>query len=456
MKTLGKKIVSICLAAVMGLSLFACGKDKQAEQKPVQGQSTASEQTVPGEEESDEVIGTITVLTDRVDLIKTKLVEYKMAFEEKYPGTEVVFEQFGKYEASVADKIKENDYGDVLLIPHFVSNEELEKYFEPLGTSEELSEIYNEKYLQEKQQDGIVYGLAQYAEPQGIVYNKKVFERAGVYELPKSPEEFLQALRAIRTTQPQVIPYCTNMRMSRGLAGWQQHAWGSVSGNPDYHYNGIVVDKTPFAKQKPNYIVHELLYDIVKAGLCEKESDSINWKTAKTMLNQGEIGCILADWNLLSEIQGASTNPDDIGYMPFPYSIDGVQYATTTIEYCYGINKNSENKATARAWIDYILKDSGFAASEGAISIKKKAELPKLLENFNGVELVIDNPALSGNAGKYDQVNELSGIYLDEDTEKKRIVEEARKEDGESFEDIMKDWNDRWQAALSGKTAGEE
>lgn len=456
MKILGKKTVSICLAAVMGLSLFACGKNKQTEQKPVQGQSTASERAVNDEEEPDEVTGTITVLTNRVDLIKTKLVEYKMEFEEKYPGTEVVFEQFGKYEASVSDKIKEKDYGDVLLIPHSISNEDLEKYFEPLGTLEKLSEVYNEKYLQEKQQDGIVYGLAQYAEPQGVVYNKKVFERAGVYELPKSPEEFLQALRAIRTTQPQVIPYCTNMRISKSLAGWQQHVWGSVSGNPDYHYNGIVADKTPFDKQKPNYIVHKLLYDIVKAGLCEKESDRINWKNAKTMLNQGEIGCVLADWDLLSEIQSASTNPDDIGYMPFPYNIDGVQYATTTIEYCYGINKNSENKATARAWIDYILKNSGFAASEGAISIKKKEELPKLLENFNGVEMIIDNPALSENAEKYDQINELSGIYLDADTEKKRIVEEARKEDGESFGNIMKDWNARWQAALGGKTVGEE
>ncbi len=440
----------------MGLSLFACGKNQKTEQKPAQEKSTASENAAAKEEEPDEVIGTITVLTDRVDLVKTKLAEYKMAFEEKYPGTEVVFQQLGKYEASVSDKIKENDYGDVLLIPQSISNGELEEYFEPLGTLEELSGVYDEKYLQERQQDGVVYGLARYAAPQGIVYNKKVFEKAGIYELPESPEAFLKALKAIRTTQPQVIPYCTNMKMNQGLAAWQQHVWGSVSGDPDYHYNGIVTDNSPFDGEKPDYIVHKLLYDIVKAGLCEEESDSINWKKAKTMLNRGEIGCILADWTLLSEIQSASTNPDDIGYMPFPYNIDGVQYATTTIEYCYGINKNSENKATARAWIDYMLKDSGFAASEGAISIKKKTELPKLLENFKDVELIIDNPAVSGKEGEYDRINELSGIYLDEDTEKKRIVEEARKEGGESFEDIMKDWNDRWKSALSGKSAEEE
>lgn len=440
----------------MGLSLFACGKNQQTEQKTSQGQSTASEKAVSEEKEPDEVIGTITVLTDRVDLVKTKLAEYKLAFEEKYPGTEVVFQQLGKYEASASDKIKENDYGDVLLIPHSISNEELEEYFEPLGTLEELSGVYDEKYLQERQQDGIVYGLARYAAPQGIAYNKKVFAKAGIYELPESPEAFLKALKAIRTTQPQVIPYCTNMKMSKGLAAWQQHAWGSVTGDSDYHYNGIVADNAPFNEEKSNYIVHKLLYDIVKAGLCEEESDSINWKKAKTMLNQGEIGCILADWTLLSEIQSASTNPDDIGYMPFPYNIDGVQYATTTIDYCYGINKNSENKATARAWIDYMLKDSGFASSEGAISIKKKTELPKLLENFKDVELVVDNPAVPGKEGKYNQINELSGIYLDEDTEKKRIVEEARKEEGESFEDIMKDWNDRWKSALGGKGTEEE
>ena len=160
----------------MGLSLFACGKNQKTEQKPAQEKSTASENAAAKEEEPDEVIGTITVLTDRVDLVKTKLAEYKMAFEEKYPGTEVVFQQLGKYEASVSDKIKENDYGDVLLIPQSISNGELEEYFEPLGTLEELSGVYDEKYLQERQQDGVVYGLARYAAPQGIVYNCNLTE----------------------------------------------------------------------------------------------------------------------------------------------------------------------------------------------------------------------------------------------------------------------------------------
>lgn len=455
MRIYGRKIIGICLAVVIGLSLPACGQKQQSKQETSQGQSTASGKEVTDKEESDEVIGTITVLTDRVDMIKTKFAEYKMAFEEKYPGTEVVFKQFGKYEASASDKIKENDYGDVLLIPHSISNDELEEYFEPFGTLEELSKDYDEKYLQERQKDGIVYGLAQYATPQGIVYNKKVFEKAGILELPQNPEDFIKALKAIQVTQPEVIPYYTNEKMSEGLSAWQQHAWGSVSADPDYHYNGIVMENTPFDEQKPNFIVHKLLYDIVKADLCEKESDGINWNTAKTMLNQGEMGCTLVDWNLISEIQSASTNPDDIGYMPFPYSIDGVQYATTTIEYCYGINKNSENKATARAWIDYMLKDSGYAVSEGAISIKKKTDLPKLLENFNDVELVIDNLATAGNIGKYDEINEMSGILLDEDMGKKIILEEAGKEDGESFEAIMKDWNNKWKKALKGN-AGEE
>ena len=49
---------------------------------------------------------------------------------------------------------------------------------------------------------------------QGIVYNKKVFEEAGVTELPKTPTEFIEALQKIKDNT-DAIPLYTNF-----AAGW--------------------------------------------------------------------------------------------------------------------------------------------------------------------------------------------------------------------------------------------
>lgn len=451
MKLFSKKIISLLGLVMLGASLSACGNEEQTQQAPSQGQNVAMSESG---EESDEIATTLIVYTDRLDMVKTKFAEYKAIFEQENPGTEIIFKAFSDYEMAVTERLNEGDYGDVVLIPHRVSSDQLEQYFEPLGTVEELSETYHEKYLQEAQRDGVVYGLAQYAMPQGIAYNKKVFEKAGIIELPQTPEAFLIALQQIRIYEPEVIPLYTGQRRPQGLAWWQQQVWGSVSGNPDYHYGQMLTDQTPFSEGKPNYIAHKLLYDIVEKGLCEQERDSLNWKDVRTMLNNAEIGCLPVEWSEIAALQSASTNPDDIGYMPFPYNIDGVQYATTTMEYCYAINKNSENKATAQAWIEYMLKSSGYAKSEGAISIRIKDTLPNLLVNFENAELVVDNYFNTNAVENYIRVQKLSGILRDDGTDKKQIIEAARQEEID-FDDVMEDWNERWQNALQGESSVE-
>lgn len=46
--------------------------------------------------------------------------------------------------------------------------------------------------------DGLVYGVPSTGNAQGVVYNKRVFTEAGVAETPKTPDEFIAALQAIK------------------------------------------------------------------------------------------------------------------------------------------------------------------------------------------------------------------------------------------------------------------
>lgn len=354
-----RKISRILPAFLLLLTLAACGKNAgNAVQEGNRNQNNEPRQNngdnATADEAEEENVETITVLTNRKDLLGTKLAEYKLLFEAENPEIVVEFKAFSQYEDSAAQLIGEGDYGDVLLIPHSIADKDLAEYFEPLGTVEELSKDYDSRYLWEKQLDGMVYGLAQYGEPQGLAYNRRVFEKAGIVELPTTLGEFKQMLRRVKTALPDVIP---------------------------------------FYQAEADYTDQRLLKQLSKAGLFDKDSQP-GWLNAQIVFNRGEIACMMVDWKQLAKLQEADVNPDDIAFMPYPYNTDGIQSAKVAIEYCYAINKNSEHKDAARAWIDYMLQHSKFAVSEGAISIVKGAELPQILKDFEEVELVVESAPL--------------------------------------------------------------
>lgn len=443
-----RRVLAVLLAATTMTGLLAgCGsKETASNEVETDNAATATAGESTEAESTGEIGGSITVITNRTDLVDTKLAEYKQRFEEKYPGTEVKFEAITDYEGDMGIRMQTEEYGDVLSIPEYLAIGDLGNYFEPLGMPQDLSDKYEDIYLFKKYHNGQVYGLASTVNVQGIVYNKKVFADAGITELPKSPEEFLEALRSIKENT-DAIPYYTNFHAGWTLTQWQDHCWGAVSGDPEYRFNIMPVEKEPFSEGKPNYIVMKLLYDIVKEGLCEEDPVTSDWEQSKVMLNNGEIGAMTLGLWSVTQMQAAGPNAEDIGYMPFPYNIDGVQYATAGPDYCFGINVHSKNKATARAWIDFVIDETDFAVSEGGVSIVKGAALPETLAAFEGVEMITDNPAVLEKEGLLDQLSNDSEIGLYAEPEKVRLVEAAMGTRDESFEEIMDDWNTRWTQA---------
>ena len=283
---------------------------------------------------------------------------------------------------------------------------------------------------------------------QGIVYNKAVFEQAGITELPKTPEDFLACLQKIKDNT-SAIPYYTNANAGWTLDQWEDHAYGTLTGNADYKNNELPHDAAAFQEGGSHYTVAKLLYDIVDQGLCEEDPTTCDWEASKGMLNNGEIGCmVLGNW-AVQQMVDAGDHPDDVGYMPFPYTLDGKQYATAGADYCYGINVHSENKAAARAFIDFMVDESGLALASGGISLLKTDPLPESLENFSGVTFVVDKPATDENSGLYDQVQQDSGITLyDNGARLNGVVDIARGASKDTFENYMASLSDKWAAAV--------
>nr|WP_307992874.1 ABC transporter substrate-binding protein [uncultured Niameybacter sp.] len=438
-----RKLLVVSAALTVATSAFAgCSKtepvptpttevDKQSEEQPASEEKTLS--------------GEIVVLTNRTDKVDTDFVEYTAKFNEKYPDVKVSYEAMTDYEGQTKVRMNTEDYGDVLLIPNDIAKDELGQFFEPLGTLDEMSQKY--QFVTEKAYDGVVYGIPLTINAQGIVYNKAVFEQAGITTLPKTPEEYIAAMKQIQE-KTDAIPYYTNY-----AAGWTLTQWEGITrgifGDAEYSNKMVHMDE-PFAEGTAHHIVYGLMYDLIKEGVIEDDPFTSDWEMSKQMLADGKIATMpLGSW-AISQVQALAADPSTIGYMPFPYTAeDGKVYSAASGDYKLAVNKNSKNKEAALAFLYFFLEDSGFVEKEGGISAVKGRPMPETLKAFEelGVILLEEKTAPAGEEGLLDAVDKESEVGLWNEAAKKRMVESAVGNTSETFEDICADLNAKWASA---------
>ena len=401
---------------------------------------------------AQDLSGTITVLSHRTDLDKDgTLAKYSEAFKKLHPNVTVNWETITDYAGEVATRLNTTDYGDVLNVPPSLSADKFAQFLSPLGTVDELGAKYN--FISEGAYDGTVYGLATTGNANGLLYNKEVFAAAGIKDVPKTPEEFLAALKAIKDNT-QAIPLYTNYH-----AGWPLTSWNTgiqaFSGDPDYSNVKLPHLDAPFASDQPLYQSYKMLYDAVKAGYTEKDPTTTDWEKSKVMIANGEIGVMnLGSWAIVQMQAAAVAAGKDasiIGYMPYPVAVDGKQYAGAGGDYKIAVNKNSPNQEIAKAFVTWFLEESNFAYDQGGIPPLKTAKLPPAYDAFAqaGVVLVVDTPAKAGEEGLVNNIDKESEVGWNNGsgTWQSSIVDAARGQISESFDDLMNAANEKWAAA---------
>lgn len=388
--------------------------------------------------------GTITVLTQRTDIVDSVFkAKYVPEFQKKYPNVNVKFEAITDYEAQVKTRLNTKDYGDVLLIPN-VSKDQLSNFFEPLGNLDEMSKTYN--YLNDKSYEGKAYGIPIVANTQGILINKKVWDAAGATTNPKSTDELLADLKKIKDKGGVDAPLYTNFAAKWTLTQWDADGL-SITGDADWK-NKMTEDDAPFSAGKAYYETWNVLYQAVKNKLVEADPVTTDWEKSKQMLADGKIAAMtLGSWSI-QQVKALSKTPDDIVYMPFPAAPNGKQYAAVGGDYNIAINKNSKNKAAARAWLDWFINDSSYSDDNFGISALKSKALPTVLQAYQaaGVTFVQENPAPAGKEALWDNINKESAIGLNTEQPGMRI-EQAALTGKEDFATIMADFNKKWKDA---------
>ena len=413
-------------AAVLALTAAGCGSSGSTE--PSAGGSASKPS------------GEITVLTNRTDLVNTTFKDYKKTFEAKYPDVKVSFEAITDYEGEVKTRMNTKDYGDVLLLPNSVSATDLPSFFEPLGTVSDLSKKY--RFLDPS---GQVYGLATFGNARGMVYNKKVFADAGITALPKTPDEFIADLQAIKA-KTSAVPLYTNYK-DGWPATWPQDVMGAFSGDA----NALVAmskSDAPWAAGQEKNTIDSLLYDIAAKGLIEKDPTTTNWENSKNLIATGKIGVmVLGSWaipQMQDAAKAAKGDPATIGFMPLPVQVGGKYQSTVAGDYRIGININSGHKAAARAWLDWFVNDSGYYKAVGGLPTLKSLPTPAGLKDFEalGVTYVEMTPS-----PKLSVIDKAAEIGVSQPDYYRELIDSARGASKKTKQQIFDNLNSKWAAA---------
>lgn len=436
-----KKVLGF-IALVLVLTMLAgCGSKNNNAENNAQGNASGANNAAT-EQSGGEVSGEITVLTQRTDIVDTVFKDYATKFNEKYPKVKVNFQALSDYEGQVLVRMNSDDYGDVLLLPTSIPIKDLPEFFEPLGEYSELSKEYIG--LEERMVEGKAYGIPTAVNFSGILYNKKVFADAGIATPPKTPAEFLDALKKIKE-KGDAVPLYTNYADSWPLNQWES-VLTTVAGSVDYVNVEQPNTDENFVPGKPHYELYKVLYDAAKEGLIEADPTTTNWEASKGDMANGKIGTmVLGSW-AIAQVKELAANPDDIAYMPFPTNASEVIMPLSD-DYLLGISKHSKNKEAARAWIEWFVKESGYPTEvAGGMSPVVGAPLPESLKAFEGtdVKFELQAPAKEGQEGLVDKIDKDAEIGLWQEGFKKRIIEAAIGNLNESYDDIMKDLNDAW------------
>lgn len=469
-----KRVITVGLTIAMMLSLGGCKSTETTNSDngakvTKEASNTNEEKTTPEptkEPESDEltlptldqikvgedyldITASLKVLTHRTDVVDTKLAEYIKEFNKLYPNITITYEGVTDYAQDSLVRLTGGNWGDIMMIPQ-VDKDELGKFFIPYGSLSTLDTLYN--FVNAWTFEDKVYGIPSTANAQGIVYNKKVFEAAGVTELPKTPGDFIAALQKIKDNT-DAIPLYTNYAAGWTLGAWDAYLAGSATGDSKYMNQVFLHTKDPFANQGDGthaYEVYKILYDAAANKLIEDDYTTTDWEGCKAMINNGQIGTmVLGSW-AFSQMQDGGPNPDDIGYMSFPITVNGKQYASAGADYSYGINADAslENQVASMVYVKWLTEESGYAYGEGGIPIDKDGEYPELYSAFGNIEFVSDELAVAGEETLLNELNSESGLGINAGGNAKvQAIVEHGFNGTKSFDDIMAEWNLDWSDA---------
>lgn len=98
-------------------------------------------------------------------------------------------------------------------------------------------------------------------------------------------------------------------------------------------------------------------------------------------------------------------------------------------------------------YLKWLIEESSIYMDEGSIPALKAGELPDVLADFEGVELLSNEPAPEGEEDLFDDVNNQSEVGINNNDYPDCEILESALYGTRTLDDLMEEWNRKWSDA---------
>ena len=364
-----KRVLAILMCAVMAFSLAACGSSSSSDDSSDSSSDTTTDESEDEDTEeaestdvSDLAGTTITIMCSQ-DWVEDAEQELGAQFEEEY-GITVDYQIYpaDQYEDVLLTMLNAGEGPDIFgLQSGFAIDTTYNVTENAVDLSDEEWMAYYDTFASEQTSvDGVNYGLTYYdvTTDYYMVYNKTLFEEAGITEIPTTYDELCEACEALLAigVTPIYEPVAD---------GWHQTMLWTENGQVfEFLEEGIIDalnnNETTFAENENMLTALEQINNLAQSGYFGDNYASDEFANAEAYLASGEFAmCMLKPGAISSIVESAYNEAgyteDDFGLMLLPI-LDNQYLNSHPTGPSRFIYSGSDNIEAAKLYLSYLVE----------------------------------------------------------------------------------------------------
>ncbi len=328
-------VIMVCLCAVL---LGACGKESA-------NKEGASQENTNSEPIEITMLTAMAYGTEGLDLA----VE---SFQKTHPNVTFDIQHIpNDYETILKSRINAGEFPDIIAAQ---TGSMVASYYDfAYDFSEDpVIEKFNPNAIElSKSPEGKVLSLPWTYETMGIIYNKDLFEQAGITELPATLDELEAVCKELESQG--ILPFATAFKETWVLAHIASHYMTTENTDPVKTVEALSNGEITFDTMDNFNNLYRLLDMMIEYG--PNKNLETDWEKSENMLANGEAAMIhMGDW---CEATLKEFNPDvNVGFLPVPISNNAQEsYLLSSISWQLLANKDSEHLDMTTEFLKHIL-----------------------------------------------------------------------------------------------------
>ncbi|MFG3439661.1 extracellular solute-binding protein [Nonomuraea sp. NPDC047897] len=201
----------------------------------------------------------------------------------------------------------------------------------------------------------------------GAVYNKKVFEKAGVQEPPKTWSEFLEVCGKLKKAGVAPIALGAQTPWVTQLITYALVPSTVYAKDPTFDDKQLA-GQASFADSGWRQAM-EMYLELQKRGFFNDNPNGTTFEQQISMVATGKAGMAIQVSAVLPDFRKAASSPDDLSMFPVPGADDEASvWIPAGVVVGLGVNAKGKNVEEAKAFVDFLGKQENINAYAKAIS----------------------------------------------------------------------------------------